>query len=82
MRKKKPIISNTGRFFCFNCTVCIGECPSNSAFLKNNGAKAPKGPRSIVFKEWRDTRTFSNLKFTHCSLLILLIINLVTKKIK
>jgi hypothetical protein len=31
-------------------------------------------------KEWRDTRTFSNLKSTHCTLLILLIINLVTKK--
>jgi len=29
-------------------------------------------PRPIVFKEWRDTRTFSNL--------ILLIINLVTRK--
>jgi hypothetical protein len=39
-------------------------------------------PRPIVFKEWRDTRTFSNLKSTHCTLLILLIINLVTKKIK
>jgi hypothetical protein len=36
-------------------------------------------PRPIVFKEWRDTRTFSNLKSTHCTLLILLIINLVTK---
>jgi hypothetical protein len=31
-------------------------------------------------EEWRDTRTFSNLKSTHCTLLILLIINLVTKK--
>ena len=59
---------------------CIGECPSNSPFLKNNGAEAPKGPRPIVFKEWRDTRTFSNLKSTHCILLILLIINLLTKK--
>jgi hypothetical protein len=37
-------------------------------------------PRPIVFKEWRDTRTFSNLKSTHCTLLISLIINLVTKK--
>jgi hypothetical protein len=37
-------------------------------------------PRPIVFKEWRDTRTFSNLKFTYCTLLILLIINLVTKQ--
>jgi hypothetical protein len=35
--------------------------------------------RPIVFKEWRDTRTFSNLKSTHCTLLILFIINLVTK---
>jgi hypothetical protein len=63
-----------------NDTLCIGECPSNSPFLKNNGAEAPKGARSIVFKEWRDTKTFSNLKSTHCTLLILLIINLVTKK--
>ena len=60
----------------------IGECPSNSPFLKNNGAEAPKGPRPIGFKEWRDTRTFSNLKSTHCTLIILLIINLVTKKFK
>ena len=50
-------------------SLCIGECPSNSPFLKNN-----------VFKEWRDTRTFSNLKSTNCTLLILLIINLVTKQ--
>ena len=52
-------------------TLRIGECPSNSPFLKNN---------AIVFKEWRDTRTFSNLKSTHGTFLILLIINLVTKK--
>jgi hypothetical protein len=39
----------------------IGECPSNSPFLKNNGGEAPKGARLIVLKEWRDTRTFSNL---------------------
>jgi hypothetical protein len=57
--------------------VCIGECPSNSPFLKNNGAEAPKVPIPIGFKEWRDTRTFSNLKSTHCTLIILLIINLV-----
>ena len=37
-------------------------------------------PRPIVFKEWRDTRTFSNLKSTHCTLLIWLIINLVRQK--
>ena len=51
-------------------SLSIGECPSNSPFLKNNGAEAQKGPRPIVFKEWRDTRTFSNLKSTHCTLLI------------
>ena len=60
--------------------LSIGECPSNSPFLKDNGADAPKGPSPIVFKEWRDTSTFSNLKSTHCTLLIFLIINLVTKK--
>ena len=60
--------------------IRIGECPSNSPFLKNNGAEVPKGPRPIVFKEWRDTSTFSNLKSAHCTLLIVLIINLVTKK--
>ena len=60
--------------------LCIGECPSKSPFLKYNGAKAPKWPRPVAFKEWRDTRTFSNLKSTHCTLLILLIIYLVTKK--
>jgi accessory gene regulator protein AgrB len=52
---------------------------SEMIFL-HSGAEAPKGPRPIVFKEWRDTRTFSNLKSTHCTLLILLIINLVIKK--
>ena len=60
--------------------LSIGECPSNSPFLKNIGAESPKGPSPIVFKEWRDARTFSNLKSTHCTLLIWLIINLVTKK--
>jgi hypothetical protein len=65
-----------------NTSEClnIGECPSNSPFLKNNGAEAPKGPKPIVFKEWKDTRTFPNLKSTHCTLLILLIINRVAKK--
>ena len=54
----------------------IGECLSNSPFLKI--MEPPKWPRPIVFKEWRDTMTFSNLKFTHCTLLI---INLVTNTI-
>ena len=65
----------------FEFQLSIGECPSNSPFLKNNGAETPKRPRPVVFKEWRDTRTFSNLKSTHCTLLILLIINIVTKKV-
>jgi hypothetical protein len=43
----------------------VGECPHISPFLKNNGHPALLGPR---------------LKSTHCTLLILLIINLVTKK--
>jgi hypothetical protein len=29
--------------------LCIGECQSNSPFLKNNGAEALKRPRPIVF---------------------------------
>ena len=36
--------------------ICIGECPSNSPFLKNNGAETPKGARPIVFKEWRELK--------------------------
>jgi hypothetical protein len=52
----------------FNQAFRIGKCPRNSPFLNNN-----------CFKEWRDTRTFSNLKSTHCTLSILSIINLVTK---
>jgi hypothetical protein len=63
-----------------NGTLRIGEFQVTLHFLKNNGAEAPKGPRPIVFKEWRDTRTFSNLKSTHFTLLIVLIIYLVTKK--
>ena len=59
--------------------LSIGECTSNSPFLKNNGADATNGPRPIAFKEWRDTRTFSNIQSTHCTSLIVLIINLITK---
>jgi hypothetical protein len=51
-------------------------CPRNEIMEP----RPQRGPRIIVFKEWRDTRTFSNLKSTHCTLLILLITNLVTKK--
>ena len=34
----------------FTECLSIGECPSNSPFLKNNGAEAPKGPRPIVLR--------------------------------
>ena len=40
----------------------IGESPSISPILKNNGDEAPKGPSPITFQEWTDTRTFSDLK--------------------
>ena len=43
----------------------IGECPSIAPFLENNGPRPRKGPRSIVFKEWNDTRTFAYVKSTH-----------------
>ena len=33
-------------------------------FLENNGPRPRKGPRSIVFKEWNDTRTFAYVKST------------------
>ena len=42
----------------------IGECPSIAPFLENNGPRPRKGPRSIVFKEWNDTRTFAYVKST------------------
>jgi hypothetical protein len=37
----------------FQTQLSIGECPSNSPFLKNNGAEASKAKLSIIFKEWR-----------------------------
>ena len=49
----------------FDLIVCIGECPSIAPFLENNGPRPRKGPRSIVFKEWNDTRTFAYVKSTH-----------------
>ena len=45
--------------------LCIGECPSIAPFIKNYGPRPRKGPRSIVFKEWNDTRTFAYIKSTH-----------------
>jgi hypothetical protein len=48
-------------------------------FRVKNHDFTPKNNIFSNFKEWRDTRTFSNLKSTNCTLLILLIINLVTK---
>jgi hypothetical protein len=77
--REKVFKTYTYTIYTLYWSLHIGECPSNSPFLKNNGAEAPKGARHIVYKEWRDTRTFSNLKSTNCTLLILLIINLVTK---
>ena len=51
----------------YTCTqyISIGECPSIAPFLENNGPRPRKGPRSIVFKEWNDTRTFAYIKSTH-----------------
>ena len=45
--------------------LCIGECPSIASFLETNGRRPCKGLRSIVFKEWNDTRTFDYIKSTH-----------------
>ena len=42
----------------------IAESPSICPFLKNNGDEAPKVPSPNLFQEWRDTRTFSDLKYT------------------
>ena len=42
----------------------IGESPSICPVLKNNGAKAPKGPIPIIVQEWTDTKTFSDLNTT------------------
>ena len=42
----------------------IGECPSIAPFLEKNGPRPRKGPMSIVFKEWNDTRTFAYIKST------------------
>ena len=36
--------------------LCIGESPSISYL--------PKGPSLIIFQEWTDTKTFSDLKYT------------------
>jgi hypothetical protein len=56
-------------------TILQNGCDTNETRLLSNTVYK-------TYKEWRDTRTFSNLKSTHCTLLILLIINLVTKKFK
>ena len=75
IQKQKGTHLNVNSHSQIDYILRIGECTSNSPFLKNNGAEATKGPRPIVFKEWRDTRTFSNMKSTHCTSLIVLIIN-------
>jgi hypothetical protein len=46
----------------FDDHLRIGECPSNSPFLKNNGAEAPKGPRPIGFKEMERYEDILQLK--------------------
>jgi hypothetical protein len=40
----------------------IGECPSNSPFLKNNGAEAPKRQRPIVFEGMERYKDILQLK--------------------
>ena len=51
-------------YFVLMSVLRIGECPSIAPFLENNGPRPRKGPRSIVFKEWNDTRTFAYVKST------------------
>jgi hypothetical protein len=46
---KKQIKSKKGTYFCETDTLRIGECPSNSPFLKNNGAETPKEPRPFLW---------------------------------
>ena len=41
--------------------LCIGECPSNSPFLKNNGGEFPKGPRPIFLRNG-EIRGLSEIK--------------------
>jgi hypothetical protein len=36
----------------------VGECPRISQFLKHNGPRHLRGLGSIIFKEWRVTRTY------------------------
>ena len=49
----------------------IGKCPRIVPFLENNGPRPLAGPRSIIFKEWSDTRTFSyTYRMTTISLLL------------
>ena len=43
----------------------VGECLSIAPFLEKNRPRPHKGPRSIVCKEWNDTRTFAYIKSTH-----------------
>jgi hypothetical protein len=47
----------------------LGTFGASAPLFLRNG-ELLEVPRPIIFKEWRDTRTFSNLKSTHCTLLI------------
>jgi hypothetical protein len=64
-----------------NLILCTLDTIHRLFFVTRLIINKDNGARPIVFKEWRDTRTFTNLKSTHCTLLILLIINIVAKKV-
>ena len=55
----------------------IYTCTSASAqflhYAWKNGDEAPKGPNPIMFQEWTDTRTFSDLKYTSTNIECILI---------
>ena len=50
--------------------LCIGKSPCICPFLKSNETR---GPSLIIFQEWTDTRTFSNLKYTSTKIKCILI---------
>ena len=67
------------RMECYSIRICLPFMDKDHVQATLHSLKIME-PRPIVFMEWGDTRTFSNLKSTHYTLIILLIINLVTKK--
>ena len=58
-------IHEQGEYFLHNSKNKRNKC-INLLLYSEVRTDYPKVPRLIVFKEWRDTRTFSNLKSTHC----------------